>query len=230
MGESPQFDRYAHDYENLHRESVRASGEEPRFFAQSKVAYIAGFLAHRRREPRSVLDFGCGIGGTLGFLAEAFPGAGLNGADVSEESLRLAAETHPRAQLHPIQGGKLPMEDDSMDLAIAACVFHHIPVVERAQWARELRRVLKPGGDLFVFEHNPANPLTRKVVRDCPFDEDAILLPVGETGRLLSDAGFTGTRHDYMTFFPHALGFLRPLERFIGWCPLGAQYVAHGRA
>lgn len=228
MEQPPEFDRYARDYARLHGESIRASGEEPAYFAASKAAYVARAVADR--PPAQLLDFGCGIGGTLGFLREALPNTTLHGMDVSRESLAMAGQAHPDVALSVIEGERLAMEDDAMDVAVAACVFHHIPPVERAHWLRELRRVLKPGGRLFVFEHNPWNPLTRKVVRDCEFDEDAILLSSIETRGLLRDAGFDGTRVDYTIFFPHALAALRPLERLLTRVPMGAQYVASGRA
>ena len=30
---------------------------------------------------------------------------------------------------------------------------------------------------------------------------------------------------EYVVFFPRWLAWFRPLEPFLGWCPLGAQYV-----
>jgi SAM-dependent methyltransferase len=224
MDKPPEFDRYA----RLHGESIRASGEEPAYFAASKAAYVARAVAGQ--PPARLLDFGCGIGGTLGFLREELPGTKLHGMDVSPESLAMAGQAHPDVALNLIEGDRLAMDDDTVDVAVAACVFHHIPPVERANWLSELRRVLKPGGRLFVFEHNPWNPLTQKVVRDCEFDEDAILLSSIETRGLLRDAGFSGTHVDYTIFFPHALAALRPLERLLTRVPMGAQYVASGRA
>ena len=90
---------------------------------------------------------------------------------------------------------------------------------------RELQRVIKPTGQIFVFEHNMLNPLTVKAVKDCPFDEDAILLPRSELLGLARDAGFTDIRVRYVVFFPRVLAVFRPLEPFLGWVPLGAQYV-----
>jgi SAM-dependent methyltransferase len=115
-------------------------------------------------------------------------------------------------------------------LAVAACVFHHIPPQDRLHWTRELNRVLKPGAQFFIYEHNPLNPLTRKVVRDCEFDEDAILLPLQESRELLLQAGFDDISHDYIVFFPRILGFLRPIERLLRSLPLGAQYAVRGTA
>ena len=40
---------------------------------------------------------------------------------------------------------------------------------------KEINRVLKLGGRLYFFEHNPWNPFTRFLVRTCPFDKNAQL-------------------------------------------------------
>jgi hypothetical protein len=39
-------------------------------------------------------------------------------------------------------------------------------------------------------------------------------------------AGLTLARCRYTLFFPKPLKWLRPLERWLGWLPLGAQYCA----
>jgi len=72
--------------------------------------------------------------------------------------------------------------------------------------------------------------LTIKAVKDCPFDEDAILLPRRELTSLVSRSGFQKVRARYVVFFPRALSALRPVEPALGWVPLGAQYVVHATA
>ena len=226
---TPEFDRYAHDYELLHRDSIRASGEEPEYFAAYKARHAAGRLG--KSKPADILDFGCGVGGMSRHLSAAFPGARLVGVDVSSESIAIArAANSDLAHYAHIEGRRLPLDDHTIDLALAACVFHHIAPAERADWVRELRRVIRPGGHLVVYEHNPLNPLTRKVVHDCVFDEDAILLPQSESCALLRDTGFSDIDNDYIVFFPRALGILRPMERWLARIPLGAQYATWGRA
>ncbi|MHB1271815.1 MAG: class I SAM-dependent methyltransferase [Rhodanobacter sp.] len=181
--------------------------------------------------PPNLLDFGCGIGNSIRPLRHAFPGAQLHGADPSGESILLAIESHAHeATFRTIDDAALPYPDDSFDIVQAACVFHHIRPDERSAWMREIGRVLKPGGSVFVFEHNVLNPLTVKAVNDCPFDEDAVLLPRRELLRLAHAAGFRDVRARYIVFFPRQLAFLRPLEPRMGWIPFGAQYVVHAVA
>jgi len=227
----PQFDRFAHDYRSLNTSAVRASGETPDYFAALKASYMASAAPLRDDGvPRAILDFGCGIGGGIPHLRRCFPHAVLHGVDASGESIAVAQTDCADARFSVISDNRLPLPDATFDLALAACVFHHIAPGERLHWMRELRRVLKPGGRLFVFEHNPLNPLTRKVVRECPFDEDAVLLHRNETLMLLADAGFRETKSDYIVFFPHMLAALRPLERWLSRLPAGAQYAARGTA
>ena len=211
----------------MHALAVRASGEPPDFFAEAKVRYL---ISHLPRYISSLLDFGCGIGGALGPLTRAFPEARLHGVDESTVSLQIAARDHPHVSLAAIRAERIPLRDGAVQAAMAACVLHHISVARRLGWIRELHRVLAPGGRLFVFEHNPLNPLTRAAVRACEFDADAVLLPRREVQALLKEAGFTTVRGEYITFFPRVLSALRPMESHLGWLPLGAQYVVHGVA
>jgi SAM-dependent methyltransferase len=225
----PQFDRFAHDYRSLTTSAVSASGETPDYFAALKASYMSS-VAPLQNEgaSRAILDFGCGIGGGIPHLRRFFPHAALHGADASGESIAVARADCADACFSVIGDDRLPLPDATFDLALAACVFHHIAPASRLHWMRELGRVLKPGGTLFVFEHNPLNPLTRKVVRECPFDEDAVLLPRRETLTLLADAGFRDIKSDYIVFFPRMLAALRPLERWLSRLPAGAQYAARG--
>lgn len=227
----PHFDRYARSYRDLHRDSVRLSGEEPEYFAAYKVDHIADQLGPDvARQSLDILDFGCGVGTSIPHLLSAFPQGRVHGLDVSGESIEQAGAAHPGATFGLIGETALPLPDQSIDVVMAACVYHHIAPAERQHWTRELHRVLKPGGHCFVFEHNPLNPVTRRVVKDCPFDDDAILLPRRETLDLFERSGFSHRRSSYIVFFPKALAFLRPLERLMSKLPLGAQYVVHGRS
>ena len=149
--------------------------------------------------------------------------------DVSVASLRIAARRFPsEADFVAFDGGRLPFADGVFDCVFSACVFHHIESTLHVGLLAELRRVLRPGGLVMIFEHNPLNPLTVHAVNTCPFDENATLIRAGLFRRRLISAGFTGAAARFRIFFPHALRVLRPLERRLKWLPLGAQYYVFG--
>lgn len=229
MGKA-EFDFVADDYSHQHAASIRLSGEEPSFFAEYKVADVAKALAAIDADPADILDFGCGIGESLPFLRSYFPHAALHGIDVSSECVRLAqARLGTAASLSSYGGNRLPFADESFDLVFTACVFHHIPPADHARALREIRRVLRPGGHFFLFEHNPWNPATRHAVANCPFDANAILISAPDMRRRLFAAGFASAERQYRLFFPHILRALRPLEGWLTWLPLGAQYFCWSR-
>ena len=219
-----EFDRFADEYHSVHAQNIRLSGEDPSYFARYKARDAATF-ARDHLPVQRVLDFGTGVGNSLPFLHEEFPACQLTGVDVSQRSLEVARERFGNmAELVAFDGKHIPGADGIFGLALAACVFHHIEHDEHIAKLAELRRVLAPGGWLMVYEHNPWNPLTRKAVRECPFDENAQLVTASTLKARARAAGYSSVTVHYRVFFPAALAWLRPLEKFLGWLPLGAQY------
>jgi len=108
-------------------------------------------------------------------------------------------------------------------------VLHHVPISERPAVYAELARVLKPGGRLYVFEHNPRNPLVRYVIARTPIDANAILLDSQEVRRGLTQTVRYQLDTDYLMFMPPGIGLLRGVDRALAWLPLGAQYVVAAR-
>ena len=216
-----EFDRYADDYDRTLRASLPAGMEEDAYFARYKVDYVVA--ASRGRSVVRVLDFGCGAGRSLEYLVAGFPQATVHGFDPSTESLRIAAQRAPGAVL---SADWADIAAHRFDVVFAANVFHHIARDELAHSLRQCRDVLAPSGRFFVFEHNPSNPVTRWVFERCPFDADAHMIPRRELVGTAQGSGLDLARSRYTLFFPKPLKFLRPLERALGWLPLGAQYCA----
>ena len=171
-----------------------------------------------------------GRGNCVPHLQATFPDAALTALDVSARSL-----THCKARaIRPLEtvcydGQTLPFEDARFDLVFTACVFHHIPEDDHIRLLAEIRRTLTPEGRFVLFEHNPWNPLTRHAVATCPFDANAVLISAPEMRRRFRAAGFGDVALRWTLFFPAALAPLRPLERGLGWLPLGAQYCLVAR-
>jgi SAM-dependent methyltransferase len=225
-----EFDKFADEYRQLHQRSIRLSGEEPEFFAEYKVRDVAEFLGDRARgQALRVLDFGAGTGTSVPHFRRHLPAARLTCLDVSRKSLAVGQERFAgQAEFVHFNGRQIPYEDGAFDVAFAACVFHHIDPEQHVPLLAEIRRILTDAGTLFLFEHNPLNPLTVRAVNTCPFDENAVLIRARNLIERMQSVGFSALSRRYRFFFPGPLRALRPLERFLTWLPLGAQYFVVG--
>jgi SAM-dependent methyltransferase len=225
-----EFDRFADEYRALHASNIRLSGEAPEFFAAYKIRDVAEVVRDGREVSPRILDFGAGVGNSVPYFGAEFASPRLVCVDVSHRSLLVGRQRFlEQAAFVQFDGHRLPFADGAFDVVFAGCVFHHIPHDEHVPILRELRRVLRPAGLLFVFEHNPRNPLTVHAVRTCPFDENARLISGPAMRRRLRDAGLTDVVLRYRIFFPGPLSGLRPLERYLTRVGLGAQYYVLGR-
>jgi SAM-dependent methyltransferase len=218
-----EFDRYGESYEAAVDEAISFAGQEHGFYLEAKARRLLE-LARRHLGPGrpSALDVGCGPG-----LFDRHLGSGLelHGVDVSPTMVERAREVNPEASYRVYDGRRLPYGDAKLDVVFAVCVLHHVDPPDRPALVAEMARVTRPGGLVLVFEHNPLNPLTRRVVRDCAFDEGVELLGRRELERLYRGAGLELVGTEYLLFFPWRMD---ALERRLTWLPLGAQYVVAG--
>ncbi len=223
------FDGFEHGYRDAVTASIGVPGVGAERFVQAKADYIldcaaAHFGALDRIGP--VLDLGCGIGLYHDLLAP--PLASLIGADVSQACLKQAGKLHEQVAYLAYDGSRLPLADGSVDLVYAVCVLHHVPVANWELFVAEVHRVLRPGGLFLLFEHNPFNPVTRRIVNNCKFDEDAVLVTPRRARELLSGSGFGTIRLRHILTCPLIGDFWRRVDQVFGRLPFGAQYYAAG--
>ena len=228
---SAEFDKHAAGYDGgLDNPIKRLIGSSP----DDYIAVKARWLLRREKALRggglSLLDYGCGAGDLMRVLASLGARASFTGCDVSSGMLAEAARRWPGGQeaaptLVAQDGARTPFADGQFDVVTVSAVLHHVPLAERPAVYAELGRVLKPGGRLYVFEHNPRNPLVRLVIARTPIDENAILLDANEVQAGLLDSARYEVETDYLMFMPPGIKFLRRVDRALAWLPLGAQYA-----
>ncbi|HEV8360748.1 MAG TPA: class I SAM-dependent methyltransferase [Candidatus Thermoplasmatota archaeon] len=121
--------------------------------------YAAGAPYHGRAPPpffgpllvgdAVVLDIGCGAGKSLAALRQAGPRWRLLGVDAASPAVRLAARHAPAAQA---DARALPLRDACVDAVRIDHLLGHLDDRSRGAAAREVERVLRPGGWLEVRE------------------------------------------------------------------------------
>jgi ubiquinone/menaquinone biosynthesis C-methylase UbiE len=120
--------------------------------------------------PRGIgLDIGCGTGALATRLANA--GYEMVGVDPSEGMLDVLRGRSPAIRAIKSSGTSLPFEDDTYDLALSVAVMHHIAEPgDVRQTLAEMVRVVKPGGRILIWDHNPRNPYWGRLMARVPQD------------------------------------------------------------
>ena len=152
--------------------------------------------------PGDGLDVGCGTG----VLAQRLTGAGYRmwGVDPSAGMLEVARRRAADVQASVAPGTALPFDSDRFDLVLTVAVLHHIAAPDPVrQTLGEMVRVLRPGGRLIVWDHNPRNPYWRNLMARVPQDTgEERLIPEAEVLDGLSAAGARVLRSDQLGFVP----------------------------
>jgi succinoglycan biosynthesis protein ExoA len=134
------------------------------------------------------LEVGCGAGGELiEYLNYDVKPGGLHGTDLLFGDLKVAHVRLPHVPLTNADAQHLPYQSAAFDLVLQYTVFSSIlDTGIKAQLAREMLRVLKPGGLIVWYDFwlNPTNPQTagirpaevRQLFPECAFEFRRITL------------------------------------------------------
>lgn len=109
------------------------------------LSLLAKALMNQDQRGLVILDAACGAGAFLTDLRGAFPRAHVYGVDLSEAYVGVA---RARSGVACLQANleHAPFADRSLDVVSCIYLFHELPPRVRPVIARELARVLKPGG------------------------------------------------------------------------------------
>jgi len=217
------FDDWIHVYDESLNSSLWLSGEKNSYFDLYKVACLRQWGCIEAQAENMILDFGCGIGNLSNLIAQEFPQSIIYGYDISSKSIETARKKWDHLN-NLIFESQLP-ETKKFDLITAANVFHHIKRKNRLAVLSRLRKLLKVNGNIAIFEHNPINPLTLYTVKNCCFDAEADLIRLSKFVKLAFNCNLDVRLKRYIVFFPNFLRLLRKHEHYLGFLPLGAQYM-----
>lgn len=110
---------------------------------------------------RALLDLGCGDGAVLAMLAERLHLDRAVGVDILPERVERARAARPHLDVRVADGTALPFPDASFDAVLAMTVFSSVPGPVREAMAREIERLVRPGGCFAWYDmrtRNPGNP------------------------------------------------------------------------
>jgi ubiquinone/menaquinone biosynthesis C-methylase UbiE len=157
-------------------------------YDESLPAHVtAHYLAKRTRfvlelcpPPARLLDVGCGTGALAAELAAG--GYEATGLDPSEGMLRVLGERAPRVSAIRASATAMPFDDGEFDLSVSVATMHHIADPDSVRRAlAEMVRVVRPGGKVIVWDHNPRNPYWPYLMKRVPQDRgDERLVGVDE--------------------------------------------------
>lgn len=146
----------------------------------------------RLQPAQSVLDVGCGTG-SLAIAAKRRVGTAgtVQGIDASPEMIARARRKASKAGVDvPFTTGvveALPFPDGRFDAVLSTLMLHHLPREARRQCAREMRRVLKPGGCVLAVDFGGAAGDRKSLIEH--FHRHG-RVDVHDVVKLLSEAGF----------------------------------------
>jgi trans-aconitate methyltransferase len=189
-----EFDKLARDYNETAVKDLGKFGKYRDTAFIYKIKYLKFIL---KKEPATILDYGCGIGSFIPYLHNCFKNAKLYGCDVSSESIQIAKESYSYCDFKVIESVNDLQIYEKFDCIIINTVLHHIPQNEHEYWMSGLYTVLDKnhaGGVIVIFEHNMKNPLTKSFVKKTKIDENAIMLNPKYCKRLLLNK-FYNTRN-----------------------------------
>src|SRR6188474_2178404 len=121
------------------------------------IRYKSLLVEQAKIQPgQHVLDLGCGTG-TLAIMAkQAQPSAEITGLDADPDMLKVARYKAAQQNV-PVTfdlgfTNELPYPNASFDRVLSSIMIHHLKTPDKIQTAREVYRVLKPGGQLHIID------------------------------------------------------------------------------
>ena len=117
-------------------------------YGRHKIDLLLDEALKQQQPGARILDVGCGTGEYVRRANElGFTASGLEPADAMRA---VASNKNPGVSIVSGVATELPYPDESFDLVICIEVLRYLDLSDNRQALRELRRVLRPGGTMFL--------------------------------------------------------------------------------
>lgn len=164
-------------------------------------------IQHANIQPHmKILDLGCGTGTLTVMLRRAHPEAEVTGLDGDPEVLEIAREKSRGLDIQWDEGlaSSLPYPDSAFDRVVTSLVIHHLVTDDKRRAFKEIYRVLKPQGELYILDFGaPHSSLTRFMTKYMRRLEETADNFDGLIPRFVTEAGFGGVKEaeNFVTVF-----------------------------
>jgi ubiquinone/menaquinone biosynthesis C-methylase UbiE len=115
-----------------------------------------------------VLDLGCGTGTLAIMVKQTQPAAEVYGLDADPEMLQVAkhksGEQNAPVKFDTGFTNELPYPDATFDRVMSSIMIHHLKTPDKLKTAKEIFRVLKPGGQLHIIDFGKPTTLYGKML------------------------------------------------------------------
>jgi ubiquinone/menaquinone biosynthesis C-methylase UbiE len=148
------YDRYSQKYVEFYENWLKREGKFSNSTYREGYETVAKVLLGTAKPEERIIDVGCGVGKWSALLAKK--GAKVISVDnllgMLRRVIQRCQQNRLESRISPVlsDGFYLPFKENIFDGATLNWVLAHIPVVKNTIFLREIRRVIKQNGWLFI--------------------------------------------------------------------------------
>lgn len=190
--------------------------EQDRLKKQARFAEHTIYQNVNFSEQKKILEVGSGVGAQTEILLRRFPEIDITCVELNQKQIDTATEhlsqfdfAKGRYQIHQMDGGNMTLSSGEFDGAFLCFVLEHVPDPRRI--LSEVRRVLRPGGVVYITEVlnssfflDPYSPNVWKywmAFNDYQYDQKGDPFMGAKLGNLLLQNGFQRIETEVKTWF-----------------------------
>ena len=222
------FEQIYKKYSYIHKKSLLGlSDMDFKYFIRYKLDIVKKKVS---KNPKSFLDFGCGIGESSLYISKIFPNTKITGIDTCAFAIEACKKLNIKnSNFYNVDITQEEVLDKKYDVILLLCVLHHIPQKSRAKILKILLNSLNKNGKIFIFEHNPYNPISLLIFNKSEIDKGCFMVSPRKLKlmiRNLNEKNIKIYPTRYTLFLPR-FKFLKKiffLEKYLEKVPIGGQY------